>query len=166
MPREDIPVAIDRQMLRRVLVNLVRNAVEAIRDARPREGRRAARAAWWCGAEPRDEGVDILVEDDGPRRAGDARERIFDPYFTTKAEGTGLGLAIVKKIVVEHNGSIAARAERARSAARRSSCRCRCRTRSPSPRREDGTTAEPSPSARRARRPARVSACRAIDSRG
>ena len=34
------------------------------------------------------------------------RDRIFDPYFTTKADGTGLGLAIVKKIVVEHGGSI------------------------------------------------------------
>ena len=38
-----------------------------------------------------------------------SRERVFDPYFTTKAEGTGLGLAIVKKIVVEHNGTIAVR---------------------------------------------------------
>jgi signal transduction histidine kinase len=36
----------------------------------------------------------------------DARARIFDPYFTTKADGTGLGLAIVKKIVVEHGGTI------------------------------------------------------------
>jgi signal transduction histidine kinase len=46
------------------------------------------------------------VEDDGPGIPDEARERIFDPYFTTKAEGTGLGLAIVKKVVVEHNGSI------------------------------------------------------------
>jgi signal transduction histidine kinase len=38
-----------------------------------------------------------------------SRERVFDPYFTTKAEGTGLGLAIVKKIIVEHNGAISVR---------------------------------------------------------
>jgi two-component system nitrogen regulation sensor histidine kinase NtrY len=49
------------------------------------------------------------VEDDGPGVPEPSRERVFDPYFTTKAEGTGLGLAIVKKIVVEHNGGISVR---------------------------------------------------------
>jgi two-component system nitrogen regulation sensor histidine kinase NtrY len=108
VPPGEIPVAIDRQMLRRVLVNLVRNAVEAIRDARPaKEGE--ARGHVVVRAEPKEEGVDLVVEDDGPGVPEEARDRIFDPYFTTKAEGTGLGLAIVKKIVVEHNGSIAAR---------------------------------------------------------
>ena len=55
------------------------------------------------------DGAELIVEDDGPGVPEAARERVFDPYFTTKAEGTGLGLAIVKKIVVEHNGSIAVR---------------------------------------------------------
>jgi signal transduction histidine kinase len=54
-----------------------------------------------------EEAIVIFVEDDGPGVPTEARERIFDPYFTTKADGTGLGLAIVKKIIVEHNGSIA-----------------------------------------------------------
>jgi nitrogen fixation/metabolism regulation signal transduction histidine kinase len=108
VPAEAMPAAIDRQMLRRVLVNLVRNAVEAIRDARPaREG--VARGHVVVRAESRGDGVDVVVEDDGPGVPEDARERIFDPYFTTKLEGTGLGLAIVKKIVVEHNGSIVVR---------------------------------------------------------
>ena len=52
------------------------------------------------------DGASIVVEDDGPGVAPEKRERIFDPYFTTKADGTGLGLAIVKKIVVEHGGTI------------------------------------------------------------
>jgi nitrogen fixation/metabolism regulation signal transduction histidine kinase len=108
VPAVPIPVAIDRQMLRRVLVNLVRNAVEAVRDARPsREG--APHGHVVVRAEPTKDGVDVVVEDDGPGVPEAARERAFDPYFTTKAAGTGLGLAIVKKIVVEHNGSIAAR---------------------------------------------------------
>ena len=108
VPSEPIPAAIDRQMLRRVLVNLVRNSVEAIRDARPaREGQ--PRGQVLVHAQPRSDGVDLLVEDDGPGVPEASRERVFDPYFTTKAEGTGLGLAIVKKIVVEHNGSIAVR---------------------------------------------------------
>jgi len=108
VPVDEIPVAIDRQMLRRVLVNLVRNAVEAIRDARPaKEG--VARGHVVVRAEPEADGVSVVVEDDGPGVPEEARDRIFDPYFTTKAEGTGLGLAIVKKIVVEHNGAITAR---------------------------------------------------------
>jgi nitrogen fixation/metabolism regulation signal transduction histidine kinase len=108
IPVEEIPVAIDRQMLRRVLVNLVRNAVEAIRDARPaKEGE--ARGHVVVRAEPTADGVAVIVEDDGPGVPEGTRDRIFDPYFTTKAEGTGLGLAIVMKIVVEHNGSITAR---------------------------------------------------------
>ena len=106
VPDESMPVAIDRQMLRRVLVNLVRNAVEAIRGARPAAEGGAARGRVVVHAERTGTGVAAVVEDDGPGVPAAARERIFDPYFTTKAEGTGLGLAIVKKIVVEHNGAI------------------------------------------------------------
>jgi len=50
--------------------------------------------------------VALVVEDDGPGIPPDQRERVFDPYFTTKTDGTGLGLAIVKKIVVEHGGTV------------------------------------------------------------
>jgi len=52
------------------------------------------------------DGASIMVDDNGPGVAPAERERIFDPYFTTKTDGTGLGLAIVKKIVVEHGGTI------------------------------------------------------------
>jgi two-component system nitrogen regulation sensor histidine kinase NtrY len=48
-------------------------------------------------------------EDEGPGVDSALREKIFDPYVTTKHAGTGLGLAIVKKAVVEHGGSIEAR---------------------------------------------------------
>ncbi|MGA7121841.1 MAG: ATP-binding protein [Polyangiaceae bacterium] len=106
IPSEPLPVAIDRQMLRRVLVNLVRNAVEAIRDARPPAADGLTRGRVLVRAERAIDSISIVVEDDGPGVPDHARERVFDPYFTTKAEGTGLGLAIVKKIVVEHNGSI------------------------------------------------------------
>ncbi|HEY1696329.1 MAG TPA: ATP-binding protein [Polyangiaceae bacterium] len=109
LPHEEILAAIDRQMLRRVLVNLVRNAVEAIREARPaKNGEPRGRVV--VRAEPTTDGVDLVVEDDGTGVPEAQRERVFDPYFTTKAEGTGLGLAIVKKIVVEHNGAIVVRA--------------------------------------------------------
>jgi len=106
LPIDAMPVAIDRQMLRRVLVNLVRNAVEAVRSARPAADVGTPRGRVVVRAVSSEEAILIYVEDEGPGVLAEARERIFDPYFTTKADGTGLGLAIVKKIVVEHNGAI------------------------------------------------------------
>ncbi|GAB5543449.1 MAG: hypothetical protein SangKO_032090 [Sandaracinaceae bacterium] len=94
-------VKIDAQMLRRALDNLVRNAVQAVAHAAPEGGGQVLVAA-------RREGRDVVLEvrDDGPGIDPDQRERVFDPYFTTKDEGTGLGLAIVKKVVLEHGGAI------------------------------------------------------------
>lgn len=98
------PVLMDRQMLRRVLVNLVRNAVEAARDAHRSTVTVDVRLA-------RERDCLLLdIEDDGPGIDDVLREVVFDPYFTTKHTGTGLGLAIVKKAIVEHGGSIEARA--------------------------------------------------------
>jgi nitrogen fixation/metabolism regulation signal transduction histidine kinase len=108
LPEDPIPVEIDRQMFRRVLVNLVRNSVEAIRGGRSDERVVAPRGRVVVSAHREGGAAALLIEDDGPGVAEDARERIFDPYFTSKRQGTGLGLAIVKKIVVEHNGSITA----------------------------------------------------------
>jgi len=126
LPAEDMELAIDRQMLRRVLVNLVRNAVQAIRDAHRRKSSPSLLDEPVVGvighvvvsAEREDDGARIVVEDDGPGIADSVRGRIFDPYFTTKADGTGLGLAIVKKIVVEHGGEIEATASRRLGGAR------------------------------------------------
>jgi two-component system, NtrC family, nitrogen regulation sensor histidine kinase NtrY len=103
MPPSSVRVAIDRQMLRRVLVNLVRNAVQAIRDTgADAHGRVVVR-----GEEDHETaGAKIVVEDDGPGIDEALEARIFEPYFTTKSDGTGLGLAIVKKIIVEHGGEI------------------------------------------------------------
>jgi nitrogen fixation/metabolism regulation signal transduction histidine kinase len=116
VPEETINVAIDRQMLRRVVVNLVRNAVQAIRDhhRRPTDGKPDGELAGRVlghvvvSARREGDGARIEVEDDGPGIEASMRGRIFDPYFTTKADGTGLGLAIVKKVVVEHGGEIEA----------------------------------------------------------
>ncbi len=104
-PDGPLAAAIDRQMLRRVLVNLVRNAVQALRDARAGDDS-AAPGHVRVHAAADGAGSAITVEDDGPGIPEATRERIFDPYFTTKVDGTGLGLAIVKKIVVDHGGSI------------------------------------------------------------
>jgi nitrogen fixation/metabolism regulation signal transduction histidine kinase len=96
-----LPVRIDPMMLKRCVDNLVRNAVQAVRGARPETGGRVILAARREGA------VAVLeVRDDGPGVPEADRGRVFDPYFTSKAEGTGLGLAIVKKVVLEHEGEV------------------------------------------------------------
>ena len=125
VPDEPVRVAVDRQMLRRVLVNLVRNGVQAIRDARMRKSSPGAILPEdgvighvVVSAQREGEGARIVVEDDGPGIADSVRGRIFDPYFTTKSDGTGLGLAIVKKVVVEHGGEIEATASRRLGGAR------------------------------------------------
>jgi nitrogen fixation/metabolism regulation signal transduction histidine kinase len=93
------PVALDRLLVRRALTNLVRNAIEAARPDRARVHLGVAR--------DRDRAV-LTVSDEGPGIPPEVRDRMFDPYFTTRREGTGLGLAIVKKIVLQHGGEISA----------------------------------------------------------
>ncbi len=95
----ECPTALDRALMRRVLTNLVRNAIDASRPHRARVHLSVARA--------RERAV-LNVSDEGPGIPPELRERVFDPYFTTRHEGTGLGLAIVKKIVLQHGGEIAA----------------------------------------------------------
>jgi signal transduction histidine kinase len=91
------PVLLDRALMRRVLANLCANAIDASRPARVRLHVGVART--------RDRAV-LTLADEGPGIERAARERIFDPYYTTKKTGTGLGLAIVKKIVLQHGGEI------------------------------------------------------------
>jgi two-component system sensor histidine kinase HydH len=87
----------DPDMLRRALVNLVGNAV----DAMPNGGTLSVSAG------PRPDGrYSVVVEDTGIGIPAEERERIFEPYFTTKASGLGLGLVLTKKIVDAHGGEI------------------------------------------------------------
>lgn len=104
LPKQAAEVAVDRQMFRRVLLNLIQNAADALSDAKV--------AAPKIKISLRREGdfFVIEVEDNGPGIPAERREVIFDPYVTTKHTGTGLGLAIVKKIAIEHGGMITAEA--------------------------------------------------------
>jgi two-component system nitrogen regulation sensor histidine kinase NtrY len=95
-----LPVRIDAMLLKRCLDNLVRNAAQALRNT----GKQDPVIVVAARAE-KDRAV-LEVRDNGPGIAKEVRERVFDPYYTTKSDGTGLGLAIVKKIVLEHEGEI------------------------------------------------------------
>src|SRR5690606_26076946 len=103
VPEERADVLIDRQMLRRVLVNLIENGLQAVGGAEG-TGRGTVRVRLSREADV----YNLDVEDSGPGIPEGLRETVFDPYFTTKHDGTGLGLAIVKKTVIEHGGSISA----------------------------------------------------------
>jgi two-component system, NtrC family, nitrogen regulation sensor histidine kinase NtrY len=109
IPDAPMPAALDREMLRRALGNIVRNAAQALRDAQ-RSAPGAGAAGRWgrVRISARVEGARYLVaiDDDGPGIDPAVRDSIFDPYVTTRCDGTGLGLCIVKKIVVDHGGTI------------------------------------------------------------
>ncbi len=103
-----LPVSIDRGMLRRACDNLVRNAVQAI-EQRGGPGETPKGTVWVRAlAHTGDDGPEgwLVVEDDGPGIPAVHHGKVFDPYFTTKAEGTGLGLAIVRKIALDHAGDV------------------------------------------------------------
>ncbi|HEY6078455.1 MAG TPA: ATP-binding protein [Polyangiaceae bacterium] len=102
LPVTPSPVDVDRQMLRRVLLNLIQNAADALGEAA------VSSPQIRVGLAREGDFFVVDVEDNGPGIAHNLREVIFDPYVTTKRSGTGLGLAIVKKIVIEHGGMITA----------------------------------------------------------
>jgi signal transduction histidine kinase len=89
---------LDAEQIKRVLINLLDNAIEAT-DA---PGLVKVSAAKNNG------NLEILVSDTGSGISEDAKEKLFLPHFSTKGRGTGLGLAIVHRIVSEHHGTIKA----------------------------------------------------------
>jgi nitrogen fixation/metabolism regulation signal transduction histidine kinase len=93
-------IAADPEQMKRVVVNLVDNAAEALE--------RSLRKEIWVrtALDVEREVVEIVVADSGPGIPPEAKEKLFLPYFSTKRGGTGLGLAIVSRIVAEHSGSI------------------------------------------------------------
>jgi two-component system sensor histidine kinase HydH len=89
------PIAGDPERLRQVLLNLTRNAIEAMQGRGGTLTLRARGDGDW---------IELDVEDDGP---GFSEELpVFDAFFTTKEQGTGLGLSLVHRIVADHGGSI------------------------------------------------------------
>jgi signal transduction histidine kinase len=99
----DVPASLlltaDREMIRRAILNLVLNAM----DAMPEGGRLLISAA------DRGNGVELEVADSGPGLSEEVGCRAFEPFFSTKPGGTGLGLSIVYRTAEVHGGSVAAK---------------------------------------------------------
>jgi two-component system sensor histidine kinase TtrS len=98
---EDLPlVPIDQVQIQQVLVNLIRNAMEAM-ESLPASRRHLAISTYSTPGE-----VHCLVQDSGPGIQRDVRQRLFEPFFTTKSEGLGMGLSISRSIVEAHGGAL------------------------------------------------------------
>ncbi|GAB4334271.1 MAG: hypothetical protein Kow0089_03380 [Desulfobulbaceae bacterium] len=113
----DIPedlwlVSADTGQISQVIQNIVLNARQAIPDEGTVEI--TCRNCTDCGDVPeplRDKCVRIVISDDGPGIPEEIRGKIFDPYFTTRADGSGLGLSICHSIIMKHRGSISVESE-------------------------------------------------------
>jgi signal transduction histidine kinase len=100
----DLPlVSADRIQIAQVLINLLRNASEAMAAARPPDRRLWIRTRVHSSGE-----IEVVVEDSGPGFKPAVADRIFEPYVTTKPQGLGMGLAISRTIVQAHGGTITA----------------------------------------------------------
>jgi two-component system nitrogen regulation sensor histidine kinase NtrY len=91
-------VRLDPEQIRRVIINLVDNAIEAME----RRGEIVLETQF----DPSNGLVRVMVSDNGPGIPAAEREKLFLPYYSTKRRGSGLGLAIVRRIIAEHGGSI------------------------------------------------------------
>jgi two-component system nitrogen regulation sensor histidine kinase NtrY len=94
------PVRADAELLRRVVVNLIDNAAEAV------EGAPVRRLEVITRAKGQGDAVEIEVSDTGRGLAPDDKDRLFLPHFSTKERGTGLGLAIASRIIEDHHGTL------------------------------------------------------------
>ncbi|SMF25381.1 two-component system, NtrC family, nitrogen regulation sensor histidine kinase NtrY [Tistlia consotensis] len=115
LPDKPVPVQVDAAQIRQALTNLLQNAVDSIEGRQAAEGGGEGAPAGVAG----EEGLvrvrlsttaslaEIAIEDNGRGLPKKDRDRLTEPYVTTREKGTGLGLAIVKKILEDHGGSLA-----------------------------------------------------------
>jgi signal transduction histidine kinase len=92
------PAMLDEGQIRQSVLNLVRNAAEAVATG--------GGGHVWIRTRSDGDHVLIAVEDDGPGIPPELRDRLFDPFVSTKAGGTGLGLALTHQIIRDHGGTI------------------------------------------------------------
>jgi two-component system, NtrC family, nitrogen regulation sensor histidine kinase NtrY len=98
----DTCVSADPQLLEQAVINLLRNAADAVRDSRPARIDVCCRAHSGC--------VSIEIADNGCGVPAANRDQVFVPFFTTKAGGSGIGLSLARQVALAHGGQLAFRA--------------------------------------------------------
>jgi signal transduction histidine kinase len=96
---ETLEVTADIDLLDQALINLVQNAIDALRDSA------AGRIALSARRDP-DGRIVLSVTDNGPGVPEDQRDKVFVPFFTTKRQGSGIGLTLVRQIATVHNATV------------------------------------------------------------
>ena len=119
LPEHPVMARVDHRLVTQALTNIVKNAAESIEAARHAAEEPGLITVSVSSEEDR---AVIDVEDNGKGLPREDRERLLEPYMTTREKGTGLGLAIVRKIVEEHGGSIALLDARAVAKGGRGAC--------------------------------------------
>ena len=101
LSEENVLWSCDRHQILQVLINLLKNAAESIAEAQPpqKNGRII------LTLQDKNEEICLEIRDNGPGWPAEARDKLFDPYNTSRESGTGLGLAIVQRVVHEHRGT-------------------------------------------------------------
>ena len=106
IPGHAVPLMCDRRQIGQVLTNILKNAAEAIEGRVARPGETLSPGEISLSLIDDKTTVSIVVEDNGRGLPEEGRERLTEPYITTRSKGTGLGLAIVKKIMEDHGGQL------------------------------------------------------------
>lgn len=94
-------VSADVIQIQQVILNLLRNGIEAMTDGEPAQRRIAIKTS-----QPTPDAVEVAVTDTGLGFSDEMAERIFDPFFTTKSQGMGMGLSICRSIIEAHGGKL------------------------------------------------------------
>jgi two-component system, sporulation sensor kinase E len=94
-------ITVDAEKIKRVFINIIKNAIEAMPDG----------GSLRIKSRKSDSSLEITITDTGVGMSKDVLEKIWTPFFTTKAKGMGLGLSICKRIVEAHNGNISVESE-------------------------------------------------------
>ncbi|MFN3233783.1 MAG: sensor histidine kinase, partial [Alphaproteobacteria bacterium] len=105
-PDEPVTVTCDGRQIAQAMTNIIKNAVESIHGRKAKDGDAAPAGKIAVSIKQEGDSVAVEVSDNGLGLPTDQRDRLTEPYVTTREKGTGLGLAIVKKIMGDHGGEL------------------------------------------------------------